>query len=77
MWKIKRGVYGLPQARIIVQQLLQKRLNKKGYKQSEITLGFCTQKWRPICFALFVDDFGVKYFGKQHAGDLMIVLRKY
>ena len=35
--EIKQGVYGLPQAGLIAQQLLEKRLNKKVYHQSEIT----------------------------------------
>ena len=38
--EIKRGMYGLPQAGPIAQQLLEKRLNKHGYKQSELTPGF-------------------------------------
>ena len=62
---IKRGVYGLPQAGLIAQQLLEKRLNKKVYHQSEINLGLWKHTWRPICFSLCVDDFGVKYVGKN------------
>ena len=42
---IKRGTYGLPQVGLIAQQLLEKRLSKKGYHQSEITLGLRKQKW--------------------------------
>ena len=29
---IRRIMYGIPQAELIAQQLLEKRLNKKGYK---------------------------------------------
>ena len=32
--EIKEGVYGLPQAGLITQQLLEKRLNNKGYRQN-------------------------------------------
>ena len=72
--KIQKGMYGLPQAGIIAQQLLEKRLNKAGYRQSKITPGFWTHDWRPISFALVVDDFGVKYVGKEHAEHLLNVL---
>ena len=67
-------MYGLPQAGIIPQQLLEKQLNKKGYHQNDITPGLWKQKWRPICFLLCVDDFGVKYVGKHNAKHLMSVL---
>ena len=68
-------MYGLPQAGIIAQQLLEKRLNAQGYFQSAITAGFWTHKWRPISFALTVDDFGVKYVGREHAEHLISVLK--
>jgi hypothetical protein len=34
--KIRKGMYGLPQAGIIAQELLVKRLAKQGYHQSKI-----------------------------------------
>eukprot|EP00804_Cyclotella_cryptica_P003824 CCRYP_018941-RA/>CCRYP_018941-RA protein AED:0.08 eAED:0.08 QI:0/-1/0/1/-1/0/1/0/151 len=58
---IHKGMYGLPQAGIIAQQLLEKRLALNGYRQSSITPGFWKHNWRPISFTLCVDDFGVKY----------------
>ena len=66
-----KGMYGLPQAGLIAQELLERRLNTKGYRQSKLTPGFWTHDWRPISFALCVDDFGVKYAGKEHADHLM------
>ena len=36
---IKRGIYGLPQAGLLAQELLEKRLNAKGYFQSHFTPG--------------------------------------
>jgi hypothetical protein len=33
--KIQKGMYGLPQAGIIAQQLLEERLQKDGYRQSK------------------------------------------
>eukprot|EP00804_Cyclotella_cryptica_P017098 CCRYP_003348-RA/>CCRYP_003348-RA protein AED:0.29 eAED:0.29 QI:0/0/0/1/1/1/2/0/539 len=56
--RIQKGMYGLPQAGIIAQQLLEQLLHAKGYHQSKINPGFWTHNWRPIYFALCVDDFG-------------------
>ena len=39
---ICKGMYGLPQAGILAQELLEKRLNAKGYRQSKLTPGFWT-----------------------------------
>ena len=74
---ILQGMYVLPQSGLISQQLIEKRMNKQGYQQREITLGFWTHDWRLICLSLCVDDFGIKYVGKQHAGHLMTVLREH
>ena len=74
--RIERGMYGLPQAGIIAQELLEKRLNAKGYRQSEITPGFWTHDWRPISFSLVVDDFCVKYVGEEHANHLLEAIKE-
>jgi hypothetical protein len=37
--KIQKGMYGLPQAGILAQQLLEQPLNEHGYQQSQITPG--------------------------------------
>ena len=74
---IQKGMYGLPQAGIIAQQLLEKRLASKGYRQSTITPGFWKHDWRPISFALCVDDFGVKYVGIKHAQHLLQTLNEH
>ncbi|KAL7485762.1 hypothetical protein ACHAW6_011360 [Cyclotella cf. meneghiniana] len=36
--EVRKGMYGLPQVGLVVQELLEKRLNTKGYKQSKFTL---------------------------------------
>ncbi|KAL7551824.1 hypothetical protein ACHAWF_015016 [Thalassiosira exigua] len=74
---VKRGMYGLPQAGILAQELLEKRLAKHGYHQSKITPGLWTHEWRPICFTLVVDDFGVKYVGREHAEHLVGVVKEH
>ena len=37
--EIRRGMYGLPQAGLLAQQLLEERLNAKGYSQSTLVPG--------------------------------------
>ena len=74
---IKRGMYGLPQASILAQDLLVKRLNKHGFTQSKYILGLWTHTWRPICFTLVVDEFGIKYEGREHADHLIGVVREH
>ena len=71
---VKRGMYGLPQAGILAQEQLKERLNKHGYEQSTFTPGFWTHKWRPISFSLVLDNFGIKYVGKEHANHLISVI---
>ena len=73
---VKKGMYGLPMAGILAQELLETRLNAHGYQQSRFTPGLWTHKWRPICFSLVVDDFGVKYVGKEHADHLVSVIKE-
>jgi hypothetical protein len=41
--KVKHGMYGLPQSGLIANELLETRLNKHGYLQSELVLGLWTQ----------------------------------
>jgi hypothetical protein len=74
--KVRRGMYGLPQAGHIAQEQLIKRLKKAGYFQSESSPGFWKHEWRPISFTLVVDDFGVKYVGKENADHLISVLQE-
>ena len=72
-----RGMYGLPQSGLLANQLLEKRLNKHGYFQSKLVPGLWTHKTQPIQFTLVVDDFGVKYVGKEHALHLKAVLEEH
>jgi hypothetical protein len=65
--EIQKGMYGLPQAGILVNELLKRNLAKDGYRPTTHTHGLWTQDTRPISFSLVVDDFGVKYVG----GDML------
>jgi hypothetical protein len=48
-----------------------------GYHHVEHTHGLWHHKTRPITFTLVVDDFGVKYVGKEHADHLLNALKKH
>jgi hypothetical protein len=65
--EIRKGMYGLKQAGLLANQLLQTRLAPFGYYPARHTPGLWLHKTRPISFTLVVDDFTVKYVGKQHA----------
>ncbi len=68
---------GLPQAGIIAQELLAERLKEHGYSQSKTTPGLWKHQWCPVWFSLVVDNFGVKYIGKEHAQHLLQRVQKY
>jgi hypothetical protein len=71
------GMYGLPHAGLTTNELLQRCLNKHGYHQSKLVPGLWRHTWRPIWFTLVVDDFGIKYVGKEHALHLQSALQNY
>ena len=75
--EIRKGMYGLPQAGLLAQELLEQRLNKHGYFQSTRTPGLWTHKWRPVQFTLVVDDFGIKYVGEDNLQHLTSILREH
>jgi hypothetical protein len=68
--EIRKGMYGLKQAGLLANQLLQTRLAPFGYYPACHTPGLWLHKTRTIAFSLIVDDFAVKYVDKQHADHL-------
>jgi hypothetical protein len=74
--EIIKGMYGLKQAGLSANQLLQTRLAPIGYYPARHTPGLWLHKTRPISFSLVVDDFAVKYMGKQHTDHLINALLK-
>ena len=69
-------MYGLPQAGIIMQELLAKRLKEHGYSQSKTMPELWTHEWLPITFSLVVDNFGVKYIREEHTQHLRQAVQK-
>jgi hypothetical protein len=74
--EIRKGMYGLKQAGLLANQLLKTRLAPFGYYPAHHTPGLWLHKTRPISSSLVVDDFTVKYVGKQHADHLRNALLK-
>jgi hypothetical protein len=76
--EIRKIMYGLKQAGVLVNELLQTRLAPLWYYPSRHTPVLWLHKTPPIYFILVVDDFAVKYVGKQHAENIWnALLRAY
>jgi hypothetical protein len=69
--EIKKGMYGLPQAGCLAYDQLVLNLERNGYHPCKRTHGLWRHVTRPILFSLVVDDFGIKYVGKQHAQHIL------
>ena len=74
MW---RAVWGLPQVGILANKLLRRRLLPHGYSKCTNTPGLWKHEWQPILFTLVVDDFGIKYVGKEHVEHLLSAYKRH
>ena len=74
--EMRRAVWGLPQAGILANKLLRKRLLPHGYYECKHTPGLWRHLTRPISFTLVVDDFGVKYVGREHVDHLIKCIKE-
>jgi hypothetical protein len=70
------GMYGLSRAGKLAHDLLRERLAKHGYVPIPNIPGIRTHTTRPVTFTLAVDDFGVKYIGKENAEHLKNALEE-
>jgi hypothetical protein len=75
--KVSRGMYGLPQAGSLGHDLLEQRLNKEGYFQSQLVPALWKHNTKPIQFVLVIDDFGIKYLKKEDLDHLIQTLEKH
>jgi hypothetical protein len=75
--EIRKGMYGLKQAGLLTNQLLQQRVAPYGYYPVWHTLGLWLHKTIPIVFTLVVDDFAVKYVKKDNAHHLRNALLRH
>jgi hypothetical protein len=69
-------MYGLTQDGILANKLLKKHLTKHGYYKQPHTPGLWKHKTCPVWFNHAVDDFGIKYIGKEHLQHLYDTIRK-
>jgi predicted class III extradiol MEMO1 family dioxygenase len=68
---------GLPQAGSLGHDLLEQRLNKEEYFQSQIVPPLWKHKTKPIQFVLVVDNYGIKYLKKEDLDHLIQTLEKH
>ncbi len=73
--EIIKGMYGQPQAGILANQLLKKRLAKYGYYKVPHRLDLWKQHSQPIQFMLVDDDFGIKNVHKKDAQHMQNTLK--
>jgi hypothetical protein len=74
--KIRQAVWGLPQAGILANKLLQKCLKPHRYYECVNTPCLWRHMTRPITFSLVVHNFGIKYVGKEHVDHLITFLKE-
>ena len=73
---MRKAVYGLPQAGILANKQLRKKMAPHGYYEVAHTPGLWRHVTRPVQFTLVVDDFGVKYVGEENAKHLIQAIKK-
>ena len=74
--EVRKAIYGLPRAGALANKQLKKFPAPYGYYEVAHTPVIWRHATRPIQFSLVVDDFGVKYVGKQHVEHLVHCLKK-
>jgi hypothetical protein len=75
--EIRKGMYGLKQAGLLANQLLQKRLKPFVHYPAIHTPGLWLYNTKSKAFSLVVDDFAVKYVTKSDANHLRDALLQH
>jgi hypothetical protein len=76
-FEMHHGMYGLPQAGILANKLLQVRLAKFDYYKAATTPGLWHHEWHPVMLALIVNNFAIQYIGDAHLDHLCQALKKH
>jgi hypothetical protein len=76
-FEMHRGMYSLPQAGILANKLLQDSHAEFDYYKAATTPRLWHYKWRPVMFALIVDDFAIQYVGDSHLDHFCQALKKH
>ena len=74
---ICKGMYVFTQTWRLSNDILAKWVEPKGCLKLKHTPGLLRHKWRPILLSLVVENFGVKYVGKEHANHLIPAIREF
>jgi hypothetical protein len=74
--KMRRVVWGLPQAGILANKQLHRKLALFGYHKSANTPGLWRHEFRPLTFTLVVDNFGIKFVNKADVDYLIASIKK-
>ena len=74
--EIRRSVYGLPQSCRLANDYPNNKLAPEGYYKVTHTPGLQKKISHPVAFSLVIDNFGIKYVGKEHADHLIRSLKK-
>ena len=75
-FEVRKGMYGLPQAGRLAHDRLVSHLTKYGYRPTKHTPGLWTSDDKKIAFALWVDDFAVKYGNENDVEHLIQTMKK-
>ena len=57
-FEIGKGIYGIPEAGRLANDMLQTRLKRYWYIEATHTPGYWKHIWKPISWTLIVDEFG-------------------
>jgi hypothetical protein len=68
--EVRARMYGLPQAGKLAHDLLQQQLANHGYAPIPNIPGIWKHETRPVTCTLVIDDFGVKYIGRENTEHL-------
>ena len=74
--EIWKAIYGLPQAGILTNKHLKEKLELLNYYEVAPTPSLWRHITWPVQFSLVVDDFRVKYIGKENAKHLIKAIQE-
>jgi hypothetical protein len=69
--EMRRAVWGLPQAGILANKNLRRKLAPFSYYESIITPGLWHHELQPLTFTLVIGNFGVKFVNKEDVDHLI------
>jgi hypothetical protein len=74
--KMRRAVWGLPQAGILANKRLRQKLAPFGYSECINTPGLWHHESRPITSIFVVDNIGVKFVNRDDVDHLIARIKK-